>query len=181
MIGSPPTKHEIVDQIQTIIRCVDQKAREMEERWGVGRLPTLVPPEWAERYRSQRRKWHAAIWEYDPAESRKHGEAMIRAFDKLDELAVAAGAKPIPPEQWEFDTPSGLVILVRDMRQTGQAVTHGRAAQVWSIDEIANVIRAHPVLAAAKDAFPGATVESIRTPRDVSDKLDDELMEVPFA
>jgi hypothetical protein len=86
----------------------------------------------------------------------------------------------LPVDQWEFETPDGLVVLVRDMRDTGRAILGGRQAQIWSLDEIANVIRVHPILAAAKSAFPGAVVESVRASRTTLEELNDELFEVPF-
>jgi hypothetical protein len=111
---------------------------------------------------------------------RQHGEAMLRAYDKLDELARGAKSEPLPVDQWEFEAPDGLVILVRDLRDTGRAQRHGREAQVWALDEIANVIRCHPILAAAKNAFPGAQVVSVRPSKTTLAELDDELSDIPF-
>ncbi|RJT23305.1 hypothetical protein D5I55_10875 [Chakrabartia godavariana] len=50
MKGAPPTRHAQISDMQVIIKCVDQRGREMDERWGIGRLPMLVPIEWAERF-----------------------------------------------------------------------------------------------------------------------------------
>lgn len=180
MIAPPPTRHEVLDQIDVILKGVDQRGREMDEKWGFGRLPMLVPLDIAERFRSQRRKFSAAIWERNPEDCRRHGEAMIRAYAKLDEIATAAGARHGELDQWEFDTPEGLIILVRDIRQVGQVRLEGRKAKVWSIDEIISVIRAHPILAAAKDYFPGAEVETVRPSIEDKVGLDDALMDVPF-
>lgn len=47
MKGAPPTRHAQISDMQVIIKCVDQRGREMDERWGIGRLPMLVPIEWA--------------------------------------------------------------------------------------------------------------------------------------
>jgi hypothetical protein len=105
---------------------------------------------------------------------------MLRAYDRLDELAREAKGEPLPVDQWEFETEQGLVILVRDLRDTGRVQRHDRAAQVWSLDEIANVIRCHPILAAAKDAFPGAQLVTVRPSRTMLEQLDDELSDIPF-
>lgn len=180
MKGAPKTKHEIIDEMKVVIDAVDQHGREMDQRWGFGMLPRLVPIEWAERFRSQRRKWLGAVWDYDADEVRKHGEAMIRAYAKLDEIATAERGEPGPVTQWEFDTPEGLVILVQDKAQISRAQLHGRKAQVWSIDELASVLRAYPTLAAVKDAFPGSEIESIRVPAATLEQLDDDLMEIPL-
>jgi len=180
MKGAPPTRHAVIEQMQVIIHRVDQRGRELDQRWGIGRLPMLVPIEWAERFHSQHNLFNAAVWEFDLPLVRQHGEAMLRAYDKLDELARAAKGEPLPVHQWEFETPEGLVILVHDLRDTGRAQRHGREAQVWALDEVANVIRCHPILATAKNVFPGAQVVSVRPSKTTLQELDDELSDIPF-
>lgn len=168
------------DAISEIIDAVDRKARELEFKWGIGRLPNIVPLEWSQRFHSQRRKFSEALIDWNVAEATKHGQAMERAYAKLDELASASGASHGPAEQWEFMLDGQLVILVQDRARMGQADRQGRAAQVWSLDEIASVIRNHPILAAAKEAFQGAEVVSIRPPAAVRQQLDDDLEGLPF-
>lgn len=180
MKGAPPTQSEALSQINLIVKSVDQRGREMDQKWGTGRLPMLVPIEVAERFRVQHRKFSGAVWEYELADVQKHGEAMLRAYAKLDEMAVAAGASSAPPEQWEFDTPGGLVVLVQDIKDTGRVELNGRAAQVWSLDEIASVIAAHPLLAAAKAAFPGATIEQVRPAKELRDDIASLSDEIPW-
>ena len=180
MKGAPPTRHAQISDMQVIIKCVDQRGREMDERWGIGRLPMLVPIEWAERFHAQHKLFNAAVWEFHLPLVRQHGEAMLRAYDKLDELARGSKGEPLPVDQWEFETEQGLVILVRDLRDTGRAQRFGREAQVWALDEIANVIRCHPILAAAKNAFPGAQVVSVRPSKTTLAELDDVLSDIPF-
>ena len=180
MKGAPPTRHGQISDLQVIINCVDQRGRELDQHWGIGRLPMLVPIEWAERFHAQHKLFNAAVWEFDLKLVRQHGDAMLRAYDRLDELAREAKGEPLPVEQWEFETEQGLVILVRDLRDTGRAQRFGREAQVWALDEIANVIRCHPILAAAKNAFPDAQVVSVRPSRAALDQLNDELSDIPF-
>ena len=180
MKGAPPTRHGQISDMQVIINCVDQRGREMDERWGFGRLPMLVPIDWAERFHQQHKLFNAAVWEFDLLAVRQHGEAMLRAYDRLDELAREAKGEPLPVDQWEFETAQGLVILVRDLRDTGRAQRHGREAQVWALDEVASVIGHHPILVATKNAFPGAQVVSVRPSRAARDQLDDELSDIPF-
>lgn len=182
MKGAPPTKNEALEQIDVIVRAVDQRGRDMDNRWGLGRLPALVAPEIGEKFRVQRRKFSAATLDLNLEQVRVQGDGMLRAYAKLDELATAAHGEPSRPEQWEFTITDAedLIILVRDIKDVGRVDTGGRQCQVWSLDEIASVIRNHPLLAAAKDSFPGAMVESVRPAKRVRDKLDDDLSEVPF-
>jgi len=180
MKGAPPTRHGQISDMQVIINCVDQRGREMDERWGFGRLPMLVPIDWAERFHAQLKLFNAAVWEFNSTLVRQHGNAMLRAYDRLDELAREAKGEQLPVDQWEFETEQGLIILVRDLRDTCRAQRHGRQAQVWSLDEIASVIGHHPILVATKNAFPGAQVVSVRPSRAARDQLDDELSDIPF-
>lgn len=184
----PPTKHEIVSAVSDIIRSVDERAGDCNRRWGTNRLPHLVPLDWLERFRSQKRKWETACFECagsplpaDLETVRKHGEAMLRAYDRLDALAVEAGYLPTPPEQWQFELKDGTpVLLVRTRAEMGQIDTKGLAAQVWSLEEVSDVIAKFPLLARAKDAFPGAEIIQMRTSLIVVGELNDSLEGLPF-
>ena len=101
MKGAPPTRHGQISDMQVIINCVDQRGRELDQQWGIGRLPMLVPIEWAERFHAQHKLFNAAVWEFDLLAVRQHGNAMLRAYDRLDELALilSAGLRRILPEQ----------------------------------------------------------------------------------
>lgn len=169
-----------LDLIQAILDVVDQRSRVADERWGLGRLATLVPIDLAERFASQKRKLSAAVFSWTAAEVKKHGEAMVRAYDKLEEVATAAGHEPQPAEQWELAGPDGPIILVRDRKRMNQVETGGRRCQVWSLDEIEEVIRKHPILACAKQEFPGAEVETIRPVRAIKTALNDSLEGLPL-
>jgi hypothetical protein len=184
----PPTKHELLDQCAALIRTVDEQARQLNKRWGHNRLPHLVPLEWTERFRSQKRKWEMACFEFsgspnpdDLAIIRKHGEAMIRAFSKLEDLAVENGYLPTPPAHWEFELKDGTpVILVRDRADMSMIEPDGRSVQIWSLEEVATIIEKFPMIALAKDAFPGAQVVQMKTGAKVIDALDDALTDLPW-
>jgi hypothetical protein len=167
-----------LDAIDAITLALDRRGRELDEKWGTRRLMQLVPVEWADKFQRQAAKFSEAIQSWNYPETVKHGQAMERAYAKLDELAEASGAEKGPPEQWEFETPDGLVILVKDATRIGQAQTFGRAASVWSLDEIASILRNYPSLIAIKNAFPGAELQSIRPVQQI--KLQELNDDVPF-
>lgn len=164
-----------LDVVQEILTVVDRRGKELEQQWGIGRLPALVPLEWTERFLSQRQKFSAACAALDCHETRKHGEAMLRAFDKLEALAIEAGHKPGPPDQWEFEVDGEVVILVKDIARLHQADTGGRRCQVWSLDEIANVIRSQKLVVEAKLEFAGAEVVMLRPVKPNWNDLNDEI------
>lgn len=183
----PPTKHMVIGSMVDIIRTVDEHARELNRRWGFNRLPHIVPIEWTERFVTQKRKWELACFECagsptpdDLARVRKHGEAMLRAFDKLEEVALATGRSPTPPGSWEFELPNGTsVALVRERAELGQ-VERPSGGQVWCLEEIAEIVTRFPELLAAKDHFPDAEIIQLRTSTRTRELVDDELAGVPF-
>ncbi len=183
----PPLKHETLSAMATIIATVDRHAREHNRRWGVNRLPHLVPIAEAERFVRAKRKWELACWECtgsllsaDLDRVRAQGESMMRGYDHLAKLAIEAGHDFASPQRWEFELEDGTpVILVRDRAELAQVDTGGRAAQVWSLDEIATILAKFPMMARAKECFPGAELIQMKTDPLVIGKLNDDLSDLP--
>jgi hypothetical protein len=190
MGAPPPTRNQLLNRAADIITLVDTRAKEVNRRWGHNRLPYLVPLEWMEKFKRQKNSWDLAAFECtgsplpaDLERMRVQGEAMLRAYDKLEQIATESGRGGLPAGQWEFELKDGsLVILVQDKADMAQVKRNGREAQVWSLDEIAEVIQNFPILSAAKDIFPGAEVMQVEvaTSRKAKDKLNDELTDIPF-
>lgn len=167
-------------ECEKVIQVVDRTARDLERKWGTGRLVTLVSVEWAAKFARQQHKFSSACFEWDVFEVRKHGEALERAYRKLDELAEEAGAEHGKLEQWEFQRDDGsLVILVQDRARMPQVDTQGRRAEVWSIDEIKEIVSKYPMLVAAKQSFPGAEVVSINPAPAIERELNDSIDGLP--
>lgn len=167
-------------ECEKVIQVIDRIATDMNRKWGHGRLVSLVPVDWAGKFARQSQKFSNACFDWDLPEVRKHGEALERAYQKLDQLAEEAGAERGKPEQWEFEVEGELVILVQDRNRMNQVDTQGRKAQVWSIDEICEILSKYPTLRAAKSAFPGAEIVSINPAPAIQQKLNDDLDGLPF-
>jgi hypothetical protein len=167
------------DVIASVIYRVDEIARQMEAKWGMGRLPALVPIDLATRFRAQARKFNQATQAYECYEIQKHGEAMERAWKALDAAATSAGAEPLPNTVWEARGPDGSVVLIGKTADEARTAAFGRKHTAWSLDEIAKAMTAFPELLKAKHAFPGAEVMSFRRdPYDPTDPLDDPLDDI---
>jgi len=167
-------------QLMAMIEAVDEIGRSMDDKWGVGRLPRLVDPLTAAKFARQVEKFGKACWGPELGDVEAHAPAMVRAYLALDGMAEAAGHRPVSPEQWEFETAEGLVILVRHTDQIAQAQTHGRACQIWSLEEVAKLVTFHPLLVSVKTHFPGAAIVRTRPGRDVVQAMDDDLSGLPF-
>lgn len=158
-----PFVWKAADDIASAIAGVDAVAVEMENKWGVGRLELLVDDELRVKFRKQARKLNDAINAFDAERVRRHAEAMKKAWLALDLAATAAGALALDPEIWEIGLTDGRVVaLTRTTAEATAATRQGRHTDVWSLDEIANVIEAFPSIVKAKQTFPGAIVKSVR-------------------
>lgn len=188
MANPPPTKSETAQSIAGMIGIVDERARDVNRQWGMNRLPNLVPAEWQEKFRKQKRAWEMACFECsgslmpdDRDRVNKQGEAMLRAFDKLEQLARDAGHMPSQPDWWEFELKDGTpVMLVRDRAEMSQIDPRGRAVQIWSLEEVSDIIAKFPMIATAKECFPGAETIQCRTNPLVIDELNDSLDNLPW-
>jgi len=163
---------------------VDIIALAMEQKWGVDRLRLLVDKELREKFDRQRYLTNQAVWHGELEDVRRECRRMINAWRALDRAAEAAGASQVAGEVWECAGASGTVYaLVRHPSDARHVQASGRLVNVFTLDEIANLLDGFPELAKVKETFTGAAVTRVRTIigdplHGVSSskaKLDDEL------
>ncbi len=82
----------------------------------------------------------------------------------MDQAADQCGAKPLDPDIWEANGPDGVIALVRTNPEAHAVVREGRAAEVWTLDEVARIIgNLRRTVGEAKRVFPGAQVVDARS------------------
>ena len=156
---------------QAEVDDLDLVAIEMERKWGCGRLRLLVDVPLREKFDRQRYLLNQALWHGELQDVIAQTRRMIAAWRALDRAAEAAGRQELDTEVWEVALPSGAVAaIVRDPHQAGKVAAQDRSVRVYTLDEIGRLIEGFPEILAAKQVFPGATVERVRTR--VSDPLD---------
>ncbi len=126
--------------IKAVIDGVDHVAVEMENEWGVGRLRLLVGDDMRERFDRQAQLFNEAIITNDAKAVRRHGEGMRKAWQALDQYASECRFCPIEPFAWEVNGPDGIIAVVRTNPEAYAIVREGRAVEVWTLDEVAQVI-----------------------------------------
>jgi hypothetical protein len=148
--------------IRAILDGVDEVARQMERKWGVGRLRLLVSDTLRIRFGAQQAKLDAAIATDEPVYIRAQAEGMRRAWMALDRAATEAGAEPLAPEVWECVLPAtGEVVSI--VRTEAEAHHIARESEVWMLAEIAVLIeRLGNGVRQVKRTFPGSTVVEVR-------------------
>ena len=66
-----------------------------------------------------------------------------------------------------------VVALVRDPADARHVVASGRKVEVWTLEEVGNLITGFPTLVRAKEIFPGAEVVRVRAIRDPLENWED--------
>ena len=144
---------------------------ELELKWGRDRLRLLVDTALREKFDRQRYLTSQARWTGTLDDVQREGKRMAAAWKALDKAATAAGAKVLDPSIWEVTLEDGTVAtLVREPQLANRVLADGRRINVYTLEEIANMISAFPEIVKAKREFAGATVT--RTKSSVIDPLD---------
>lgn len=156
----------------------DKVAMASERKWGAGRLRLLVGQDLRQRFDRQRYLWNQALFHGDLEAVRREAPRMANAWKALDAAATAAGAQALPVAVWEIALPDGRVLALGrsndDVAAYAARLGEGaRAVELWSFEEVARLIAGRVFESAIKQAFPGATVEAVRT------SLDDSLRAIP--
>jgi len=154
----------------------DRVVSDYEARWGIDRLPDLVPPELRERFETQCDLLNKAIWQGDASEVARLVPVSCRAYAALEKAARENGYAELTGEAWEAPFPHGGVLCItRTIDEAAKVARERPEAVVWSVCEVANVIGSYETANAvtrAKMAFPGAVVESVAP---AHKELDDEI------
>src|SRR4051812_11857673 len=131
---------------QAHIDGADQLAREMELKWGAGRLRLLVSPELREKFDRQRYLFNQAIWHGDLEAVRREGTRMVKAWMALDGAASEGEEAVLSPEVWEVRLEDGSVAaIVPDGAHAVMA--SGRKLVVYTLDEIGRLLSHYPQIA----------------------------------
>jgi hypothetical protein len=146
---------------QAIVDGVDHRCRELDRKWGIGRLRLLVDDELRVRFDRQRQLFNAALLDDEEEQVALHGAAMRRGWDALDAAATAAGAEPLRPNVWECQLPNGDVVAI--VRTEAEAQHVCRDCEVYTLAEIGRLIEhLGEQIRKIKTLYPGATVAEIR-------------------
>jgi len=143
---------------------------EFELKWGRDRLRLLVDTALREKFDRQRYLTSQARWAGQLDDVQREAKRMAAAWRALDKAATDSGAKVLDPAMWEVTLEDGTVAtIVREPQLANKVLADGRSVNVYTLQEIANMISAFPELVKAKEAFSGAKVT--RTKSYVTDPL----------
>jgi len=165
-------------KVQSALIEFDRAVTDIEDRWGVDRLPELVDHNLREKFYKQRERLDAAIQSDVGTEVQREAEVMLKGYKHLIKAAEVNGFAELTGEVWEAQMPDGRVLAVaKTIDEANKAARDNRDMVVYSIDEMARVLcgwEEFKLATMAKHTFPGAEVVEIRE-RNTEELKDDEL------
>lgn len=169
---------------QIALERLDEVATQCERRWGVDRLPRLVPIDLAERFYRQLDKLNAAIEEEATGGSMANVEheagRMENAWRALDAAAEAAGAEEASGLYLSARMVDGRsLVICSDLEAVGvwRMVNPDQPAAVWTLEEIVRVLEGFDLVNRTKHLFEGAVVADVRPAKTFNWSRGDEVPE----
>jgi len=158
-----PISDAIFHSVQTLDRVVVQ----MDEKWGVDRLPALVSAETAAKFGSAKAKLDAALEDNDDVEVARRCSVLARGYASMDAEAERLGRDPMKPEAWLWRDEDGKPFAF--VRESAEAIAYGKAnlgVAVFTMGEISRLAaifqdETGKIGTAAKIKFPGAEIVRI--------------------
>lgn len=163
---------DLFQEIMAALAPLDKLARRMEEKWGCGRLTSLVDPELAARFGRAQDKLSEAIRLNNATDIARRVGVLIRGWEALDQAAMDVGANKLPARTIGYQHAGRAWVIVLDPVDYDKArADHIGGGQVVALAEL---LEAYKIvsgrIAGVLEAFPGA---QIRAPSGA--RLDDPL------
>lgn len=176
----PPVDESQADAaaIDAVLARLDTEARRCEGRWGVERLPLLVPVEMAAKFGSAQAKLNAAIEAADVAMVVERAAIMLRGWQSLDAWASNAVNPDTERDEGVWGYRHGVkpyTIVLDRSKAHREASRSTDPALVVTVAELLTCWEARMdggQVDAVKAAFPDAAVTAIRRKSAI---LDDEI------
>lgn len=157
----------------------DRLSIQMDERWGIDRLPEIVSPATAKRFGEAMALLNEAINAADPALTQARAENCMRGLNAMNAEAEAAGQQKSRPDMLEFELDGFHFAVLPDIAYWPEVRKHRPDLTLFSMREVAIALIAtkanNPVIMAAKQAFEKAEIKDFDAKLVRATKLDDEI------
>lgn len=157
-----PDMKAIEAQCHAAIAPLDRLALKMDAKWGVDRLVELVTPDTAARYGSAIGRLNEALRERNAEQCLHMAKVCMRGLAAMDAEAEAANA-PRPKLLAEIEVDGFHFGLLAETGDWAAVKAERPDLRVFSMREVAIALKSvagAPVVAAIKDAFPGAEIQN---------------------
>ena len=151
---------------RAVVNSVDRVARELENKWGVGKLESLATPKLAAQFERARQNFSEAANGDDHVYLEQKGQNLIDGWKALEQQAINNGHKPGDAEVWYAIAPEDIgdykFAIVKHASDI-EAVDRELHPRVYTLDEIARMITHFEtsMLKTAKTTFPKSEIIKI--------------------
>ena len=156
----------------------DRVARQMDDAWGIDRLPSLVSTETAAKYGRLMADLQDAINKADAMEVERLATIGCRALERMDAEAKAAGHDRMPADFWEYDLDGFRFAVMPDNARWPEVKKLRPDLVLFTMREAALALKAMNaggIIKATKDAFPGAQVTNVTPMKFTNTEMEDEI------
>lgn len=181
LTGSGSVDHN-ANEMWAVLAPLDATAREMEAKWGIGRLPEVVGEDMARKFGAAMEVLDQAIDSDDVDATAVAAGNLRKGWLALDAEATRLGARPYSPEAWGFSVGQHRAAVIRDGGSVQAMKQLDPDCAVYTLEEVGSLLAQlfrdqYPAIAEAKNLFPGAVASVVDKPPPsaLAGGLDDEI------
>lgn len=112
-------------EINRLIDKLDQKAVEIETKWGVYFLESRCSPEIGEKWDRQVQKLNEAISNSDLSSVSELVGGCIRGYDAMEKDVLSKGIEPLEPDVWKVQSGSRIFNVVKTIQEARKLEQRG--------------------------------------------------------
>lgn len=166
--------------VRAAVNSVDKIARDLECKWGIGKLEELAPPKLAVAFEQARQNFSDAANGDDHNYLVQKANNLIEGWKALERSALKNGRNPADEDVWYAIAPpdvGGKAFAIVKHSSDAAAVDRNKYPRVYSLDEVARILAKFeiPLIEEIKTVFPNSKVTKIG-----SNSKDDFNDPIPF-
>lgn len=145
------------------VNAVDKVARDLENKWGIGKLQELASPGLAVKFEQARQNFSEAANGDDHNYLVQKADNLIAGWKALERQAIKNGFSPTDAEVWYAIAPEDqgeYKFAIVKHASDAAAVDRDAHPRVYTLDEIARIISHYEtsMLVKAKEIFPNSEI-----------------------
>ena len=158
------------------VNSVDAVARELEMKWGIGKLEELASPKLAVKFEQARQNFSEACQLDDSDYLVQKANNLITGWKKLETTAIEAGHKPGEAEVWYGIAPPDCDeynFAIVKWGSDAANIDRDKYPIVYTLDEVCRIIKSfqRPLLEAAKTEFKDSKIVNIKTGGNLNEEI----------
>ena len=172
--------------VKAALDSVDEVARTLEQRWGIGRLQRIAPPDLAVKFAQATENFNEACNQDDHNYMVQKANNLIAGWKALERSAEKNGFSPADPKVWYLRAPDdaldGKPFAIIENTGDYKRIEPDTVKRIYTLDEICRFIQfweeKNSMANTVKDTFPGSHITSIKPNKENKEEFFDD--EIPF-